>query len=252
MRRHRRLTALGGMLGLGAVLLLGAAQPARAMHIMEGFLPAPWAAFWWLVSLPFFVWGLRSLSRITREQPELKLLLALAGAFAFVLSALKLPSLTGSCSHPTGAGLGAVLFGPSVMTVLGSLVLIFQALLLAHGGLVTLGANVFAMAIVGPWVAYGVYRLVAAAGRQKLAVFLAAAVGGLATYLVTAVQLAVAFPAASGGVMVSFGKFAGIFFLTQLPLSLTEGLLTLLVWNWLQAYATEELQTLKLLRPDPA
>ena len=67
-----------------------------------------------------------------------------------MLSALKIPSVTGSCSHPTGTGLGAVLFGPGVMTVLGTIVLLFQALLLAHGGLTTLGANVFSMAIVGP------------------------------------------------------------------------------------------------------
>ncbi|MFP3422063.1 energy-coupling factor ABC transporter permease, partial [Bacillus sp. SIMBA_161] len=105
----------------------------QAMHIMEGFLPVGWAVFWWVVALPFFVVGLRSLTRVTRENPELKLLLALAGAFSFVLSALKIPSVTGSCSHPTGTGLGAVLFGPGVMTVLGSLVLVFQAVLLAHG-----------------------------------------------------------------------------------------------------------------------
>jgi len=70
------------------------------------------------------------------------------------------------------------------------------------------------------------------------------------TYLVTSVQLAVAFPAVSGGVLAAFGKFAGIFAVTQLPLPISEGLLTLLVWNWLQSYASEELQALKLLRAD--
>ncbi len=100
----------------------------------------------------------------TREQPRTKLLLASAGAFAFVLSALKIPSVTGSCSHPTGTGLGAVLFGPSVMAVLGAIVLLFQALLLAHGGLTTLGANIMSMAVVGPWVAYGVFRLTRSLG----------------------------------------------------------------------------------------
>ena len=74
----------------------------------------------------------------------------MCGAFAFVLSALKIPSITGSCSHPTGVGLGAILFGPMTMAVLGLIVLLFQALLLAHGGLTTLGANTFSMAIAGP------------------------------------------------------------------------------------------------------
>ncbi len=56
----------------------------------------------------------------------------------FVLSALKLPSVTGSCSHPTGVGLAAILFGPTAASVLGLIVLLFQALLLAHGGLTTI------------------------------------------------------------------------------------------------------------------
>ncbi|MBE7379970.1 MAG: energy-coupling factor ABC transporter permease [Leptolyngbya sp. SIO1E4] len=238
------------MAGLSFYIVLGSASPAVAMHIMEGFLPMGWAVFWSVVALPFFLVGVRSLSRTTRENPELKLLLAVAGAFSFVLSALKIPSVTGSSSHPTGTGLGTVLFGPSVMTVLGSLVLIFQAVLLAHGGLTTLGANVFSMAIVGPWVAFGIYQLMAKRGQQRAGIFLAAALGGLATYVVTSIQLALAFPAASGGVMTAFLKFAGIFALTQVPIAISEGLLTLLVWNWLQAYATHELQTLKLLKAE--
>ncbi len=238
------------MAGLSFVIVVLSARPAAAMHISEGFLPLSWAAFWWVVALPFFGLGLRSLTRITRDNPDLKLLLALAGAFSFVLSALKIPSVTGSCSHPTGTGLGAVLFGPSVMTVLGGLVLVFQAVLLAHGGITTLGANAVAMAVVGPWVAFAIYRLMWRSRQQRLGIFLAATVGGLATYLVTSLQLALAFPAANGGVAVAFGKFAGIFALTQLPLAISEGLLTVLVWNWLQSYATDELQTLKLLQSE--
>ena len=87
------------------------------------------------------------------------MLLGVAAAFTFVLSALKMPSVTGSCSHPTGTGLGAVLFGPAAMAPIGMVVLLFQAILLAHGGLTTLGANIFSMAIVGPFAAAAIYRL---------------------------------------------------------------------------------------------
>lgn len=246
--RDRKWPSLGIMAGLSCYILLGAAEPAAAMHIAEGFLPVQWAAFWWVVALPFFLVGLRSLTRITRQNPELKLLLALAGAFTFVLSALKIPSVTGSCSHPTGTGLGTILFGPLTMTVIGSLVLLFQAVLLAHGGLTTLGANVFSMAIVGPWVAYLVYKLVIKTGKQKLAVFLAAMLEDLLTYLTTAVQLALAFPAVQGGFLAALLKFVGVFAVTQLPLAVSEGLLTVLVWNWLQKYGQQELQTLKVLQ----
>ncbi|MBW4595998.1 MAG: energy-coupling factor ABC transporter permease [Brasilonema angustatum HA4187-MV1] len=244
-----RLVSLILMAVVSFYLIVCLPKPAYAMHIMEGFLPPGWAIFWWVVALPFFILGLRSLTRITTATPELKLLLALAGAFTFVLSALKMPSVTGSCSHPTGTGLGAVLFGPLAMSVLGSLVLLFQALLLAHGGLTTLGANAFSMAIVGPFVAFWLYRLVMRSGKQRLAIFLASAVADLTTYIVTSVQLALAFPAATGGFMASFIKFAGIFAVTQVPLAISEGLLTVLVWNWLSNYGHQELEMLNLMKP---
>jgi cobalt/nickel transport system permease protein len=236
------------MVGLSGYLVVSAPTPAYGMHIAEGYLPIEWAAFWWIISLPFFALGLRSLNRITQAHPELKLLLALAGAFTFVLSALKIPSVNGSSSHPTGTGLGTILFGPLVMSVMGGLVLLFQAILLAHGGLTTLGANAFSMAIVGPMVAYVVYNAIASTGYKKAAVFLASMLEDLCTYLVTAVQLALAFPAAQGGFIAAFIKFVGVFAVTQIPLAISEGLLTVLVWNWLQDYGQEELKTLKLFQ----
>ena len=123
------------------------------MHIMEGFLPVEHAVGWSLAAAPFVAYGLHSVNRRVRDNPEQRMLLGVATAFSFVLSALKLPSVTGSCSHPTGTGLGALMFGPAAMAPIGAVVLLFQALLLAHGGLTTLGANVFSMAIVGPFVA---------------------------------------------------------------------------------------------------
>jgi cobalt/nickel transport system permease protein len=136
------------------------------------------------------------------------------------------------------------------MTVLGGAVLLFQAVLLAHGGLTTLGANLFSMAIVGPFSAYFVYRLLQQTGRQRLAIFCAAALADLLTYVTTSIQLALAFPAAQGGLMAAFLKFTSIFAVTQVPLAISEGLLTVLVWNWLQSYGQQELETLKLLRQD--
>ncbi|MCL5677450.1 MAG: energy-coupling factor ABC transporter permease [Firmicutes bacterium] len=237
-------------LSLGYLLLLffTIPHPAYAMHIMEGFLPIGWAAFWFVFTLPFWLVGLRSLERTVRARPGVKMLLGLAGAFAFVLSALKIPSVTGSCSHPTGVGLGAILFGPTAMAVFGSIVLFFQAILLAHGGLTTLGANTFSMAVVGPLVSYGIYRgLQQLQAPRWLAVFLAAMLGDLATYVTTSIQLALAFPAPSGGVLASALKFMSIFALTQLPLAVSEGFLTVVVFNLLTAYNRQELQELSVL-----
>ncbi len=230
------------------VLVVLEARPAYAMHIMEGFLPPLWAALWFIVAIPFWVVGLRRINRLIREQPETRMLLGLAGAFTFVLSALKIPSVTGSSSHPTGTGLGAVLFGPAVMSVLGTIVLLFQALLLAHGGLTTLGANAVSMAIVGPLVAWGIWRGLKGRAPLWLAVFLAAALADLATYVVTSIQLALAYPDAVGGFVASFVKFGTIFAVTQIPLAISEGLLTVLIFNALQANAEPELTRLGVLK----
>ncbi len=218
------------------------------MHIMEGFLPPAHALGWAAVSAPFLAWGLRSMGRGLHAHPERRMLLGVAAAFAFLLSALKLPSVTGSCSHPTGVGLGALLFGPAAMVPVGFVVLLFQALLLAHGGLTTLGANVFSMAIVGPFISYGVFRAAAGLGLSRtVAVFLAACLGDLATYVTTSAQLALAFPDPVGGIGASFAKFAGIFALTQLPIAISEGLLTVLVVNAMARFNAHELRLLPVM-----
>lgn len=219
-----------------------------AMHIAEGLLPLGWAAFWWIICLPFLWLGLRSIHKTIQHEPRLKILLALTGAFVFILSALKIPSITGSCSHPTGVGLSAILFGPAVTSVIGIIVLIFQALLLAHGGLTTLGANTVSMAVIGPLVSAGLYWLVLKVkGPTWLAVFSAAALGDLATYSMTALQLALAFPEPAGGIITSLVKFLSIFSLTQIPLAISEGILTVIIFNLLTTYSKEELFQLGVL-----
>lgn len=206
------------------------------MHIMEGYLPATHALAWSAVAVPPVVLSARSIVRHVRSSPRGKLEIAAAGAFTFLLSSFKLPSVTGSSSHATGTGLGALLVGPAVMPALGAIVLLFQALLLAHGGLTTLGANIVSMAVVGPWAARGVF-VAALALRlpRSVAVFLAAALGDLSTYLTTSFQLALAFPDPSTGVLGALGKFGAIFALTQVPLALVEGALTVVTLRSLAA-----------------
>lgn len=218
------------------------------MHIMEGFLPVEHAVGWTIASAPFVAYGLYAIKKRVRQYPEQRMLLGVAAAFTFVLSALKLPSVTGSCSHPTGTGLGALLFGPAAMAPIGLVVLLFQALLLAHGGLTTLGANTFSMAIVGPFAAFALFRLARSLKLSfAVSVFIAASMADLLTYVTTSVQLAWAFPDPQGGFGASFLKFAGIFAITQIPLAISEGLLTVLIFNALKRFNPQELQDLNVL-----
>ncbi|WP_292375192.1 energy-coupling factor ABC transporter permease [Methanosarcina sp. UBA411] len=222
------------------------------MHIMEGFLPTPWWQIWFAVSIPVILFGIHKLNRLVNEKREILPLLAVAGAFIFVLSSLKLPSINGSCSHPTGTGIAAIMFGPAISAVLGIIVLIYQALFLAHGGLMPLGANVFSMGIAGPVVAYLIYRAGMKANLNFYAVvFLATAFGDWATYVTTSVQLALAYPAGDvltlAGFMSSFGKFAAIFAVTQVPLAIMEGAVSALLFKYVVNVKSDILVEMKVI-----
>lgn len=149
----------------------------------------------------------------------------------------------------TGTGLGAILFGPAAVSILGIIVLIFQAVLLAHGGITTLGANTFSMAIAGPLVSFGIFKLCKKLNvNRRISIFLAAALGDLFTYCVTSIQLALAYPSEQGGVMASAVKFLGVFAPTQLPLAIVEGLLTVVIVIGLETYAKPELKMIGFLK----
>ncbi|MDN5356967.1 MAG: energy-coupling factor ABC transporter permease [Candidatus Methanomethylophilaceae archaeon] len=195
------------------------------MHIMEGYLPWQWCLVWFIIALPIVFFGIKKITQVIRENPEQKMIIALSGAFIFLLSSLKLPSVTGSSSHPTGTGLSAVLYGVSCTAFLATIVLVFQALLLAHGGITTLGANIFSMGIAGPAAAFFIWH---ALRRAKVGVpvsmFFAALVADLVTYIVTALQLTLAFGNATG-YGTAFIDFMTIFAVTQIPLAFIEGII---------------------------
>lgn len=221
-------------------------QAAFAMHIMEGYLPPAFCIAWGVLCLPFLTAGVITIRRLVRRHRKTVLLLAMAGAFVFVISSLKIPSVFGSCSHMTGTGLGAILFGVPATSVLGVIVLAFQALLLAHGGITTLGANTFSMAVAGPLLTWALYQVGKKCRLPRLFnVFLAAMLGDLFTYCVTSIQLALAYPSAQGGVWASVIEFLAVFAPTQLPLAVIEGILTMLVMMGLESYAKTELQELR-------
>lgn len=202
------------------------------MHIMEGFLPPFWCAVWFIISVVVVIYGIMQIKKATENNDEALPLLALSGAFMFILSSLKMPSVTGSCSHPCGNGLGTVLFGPAVSAVLATIVLLFQAILLAHGGLTTLGANIFSMGIVGPVCGFIVWKALRAANiSAPITMFFVAFVADIMTYVTTAAELALAFP--SPDMATAFATFMGIFAVTQIPLAIAEGILTLVIFNYI-------------------
>jgi len=218
-------------LALALVLVLGLLflypTPVYAMHIAEGILPANWAAVWYVIAVIFVAIGIRIIKKKTREVRGLMPLLGVAGAAIFLISVFPVPvPVTGSCSHPCGTPLGAILVGPFISTVLGALALLIQALFLAHGGISTWGANIVSMALVGSFVGFGAFVLFR---RFNAPIFVAAFAAGLfgdwATYATTSFELASALHG-TGSLWGMFGVIAIAFAPTQLPLGILEGLFT--------------------------
>ncbi len=162
------------------------------VHIPDGYLgPATYGAMY-VVTIPFWAVASWKLNRTlkTRQAPYL----ALGAAFSFVIMMFNFPVLGGTTGHATGTTLIAILLGPWAAIIAVSVALIIQALLFGDGGITTIGANCFNMAVVGGLTGYGVYRLLASGSDRESKRRLVA--GGIAAYvslnisaLLTAIQL---------------------------------------------------------------
>ena len=197
------------------------------MHIMEGYLEPIWCLVWFIVMIPFFYVGVVKLRQILREHPDQKMIVALSGAFIFLISSLKLPSVTGSSAHPTGTGIAVVFYGVGVCAVLSTIVLVFQALLIAHGGFTTLGANCVSMGIIGPLVGLLIWKILRRSGAGVfISMVAAAAVADFVTYVVTAFQMTLNVVTANNASFVNaFVDFMSVYAVTQIPLAIIEGLI---------------------------
>lgn len=229
----RGILKKGGRVGFGAMtvsalsLPLLCATPAFAMHISEGILPFPWAAFWYLALAPFVALGVRRLNAISREDLSLKPLVGLLAAVVFIISCMPIPVPTaGTCSHPCGTGVAAILVGPLVSVLIAAVSLLIQALFLAHGGLSTLGANTFSMGVVGSlagWLAFrGARRL---GGSLAVSGFIAGLLADWATYAATAGILSLGIRGEAPFAPL-FVKVVLAFLPTQLPLGILEGVIS--------------------------
>ena len=121
-------------------------------------------------------------------------LLSLFAAFSFVTMMFNLPLPGGTTGHAVGVGIAAIVLGPWASLLAISLALAIQALFFGDGGITTLGANCFNMAIVGSFAAWGIYRLVslgaAAESRRRV---MAAALAGYGAINLSALLAAIEF-----------------------------------------------------------
>jgi len=162
------------------------------MHIPDGYLGPQTYGAAYLAVAPFWAIASRKLNKTLRSRQVP--LLALGAAFSFVIMMFNLPIPGGTTGHAVGAVLIAVLLGPWAACIAVSVALIVQALLFGDGGITCIGANCLNMAVITPFVGYGVYRLISA--RSEAASprrWIGAALGGYVGLNVAALSTAVMF-----------------------------------------------------------
>ena len=220
--KHRRIILLSA--GLSVIL---SPSFSFAMHISEGILPFSWALFWFIAAAPFLALGLRTLTRNSASDLSSKPLVGMVAAVVFIISCMPVPvPMVGTCSHPCGTGLAAVLLGPTLGVVAAAVALLIQALFLSHGGLSTWGANLFSMGVLGSFAGYAAFRGLRLAGVGVVAAAFAAGVAAdWATYAGTAMIMAAGIKGAMPFWPLA-GKIALAFVPTQLPLGIVEGFIT--------------------------
>ncbi|MHB1006281.1 MAG: energy-coupling factor ABC transporter permease [Chloroflexota bacterium] len=163
------------------------------MHISEGILPLQLAAGTTAVTLPFIAKGVQSIKQRVEKDPSVKPLIGLISAAVFVISALPLPAPTGTSAHPTAIAIAAIILGPWAAVTVTGVVLLMQALFMAHGGISAWGANTLNMGVFGGFVALGIYHLLRRTGAPLwLALGFAGALGDLVTYFMTSLTMALA------------------------------------------------------------
>jgi cobalt/nickel transport system permease protein len=164
------------------------------MHIPDGYLSPSTCATLYLGAVSGWYAALKRIRQILATRAIS--LISVFAAFCFVVMMFNVPLPGGTTGHAVGVGIAAIVLGPwgSILSV--SIAIAIQALFFGDGGITTLGANCFNMAIVGSFVAYASYRLIAAKSdlssrRRALAAGVAGYVAINASALVTAVELGI-------------------------------------------------------------
>ena len=173
---------------------LASGRDDEIMHIPDGYLSPSTCATLYLFAASGWYAALNRIKQLlaTRAIP----LISVFAAFCFVVMMFNVPLPGGTTGHALGVGVAAIVLGPWGSILAISIALAIQALFFGDGGITTLGANCFNMAMVGSFTAYGVYRMIAAnselnSRRRVVAAAVAGYVSINAAALVTALEFGI-------------------------------------------------------------
>ncbi len=221
------------------------------MHIAEGLLPVGYALGYYAGASLIVAKGIADYKKQASLMPMTKQMTGIMTAAVFLISLLPIPvPITGTCSHPGGTPLAAILLGPWITTLLSMVAMLFQALFFAHGGLTTLGANTLTMGVFGGFTGWFIFRASRKLGMGLgWSAFLSGLIGDIVIYIGTSIQLALAIHGKHSVEEVFIAIF-GAFLPTQAPLAVLEGIFTGLVLKYVAEHRPDILVMLKVFPQD--
>ncbi|MEM3702809.1 MAG: energy-coupling factor ABC transporter permease [Candidatus Bathyarchaeia archaeon] len=117
------------------------------MHIPDGYIGPEVATLMSIISAAFLIWSWRK-AKATYPR-SLAPLLAISSAFVFAAQMINFPITYGTSGHLVGGTFLSIVLGPYAAILSMTIVLLMQALFFADGGILSLGANIFNMAVIG-------------------------------------------------------------------------------------------------------
>ncbi len=163
-----------------------------ALHIPDGFIDVPTSALFGFLTVILLALALRRAKG--QLDDRVAPMAGLASVFIFAMQMLNFPVAAGTSGHLVGAAIGAVLIGPWAAALALTVVLAVQALFFADGGLIALGLNVFNLAFVAVFVAWGVFLILKKVlPANKTGLLIATGIGAFVSVPVSALVFSLQF-----------------------------------------------------------
>lgn len=147
------------------------------MHIPDNYLSPQTCAVMFLAAAPVVVYSVKKVKVRLKEKKELAPMLGVAASLSFLMMMFNVPIPGGTTGHAVGGTLLAILIGPDAACIAVATALFLQAFLFGDGGILSLGANIFNMACVMPYVGYFIYSFFRKKGRDGIGAIIGSYLG---------------------------------------------------------------------------
>ena len=182
------------------------------MYIMENGLPFEWSIIWIIISAILIISSARKVEDIILKENDMTFPLVISCILMIVLTVIDVkygnPLVSGNGIAP----ITTTYIPASLFTVI---VIIFIKAFTGIGGFLSLGANIFAIAIAGPYLGYKFYKFMNKLPEYHIiAVVFGVIITEISSILVSCMQLAIAYHYPS--IIESFVSYVNMYLLNYI------------------------------------